>query len=146
MHFHYFVIISPWKRVWPFIWTYLNSNHPRMFCAKCWWNWPSGSREENFLNFVNVFSLFRYYFPLKKGAALHMNKLESPSPKDALCQVWLKLTKRFMRRRWKFMTTTTTDNRQIVIRKAHLSLWLRWAKKALLHGFDLYIYKVLPVL
>ena len=23
--------------------------------------------------------------------ALHLNKLESPSPKNALCQVWLKL-------------------------------------------------------
>ena len=26
-----------------------------------------------------------------KDGALHLNKLESPSPKDALCQVWLKL-------------------------------------------------------
>ena len=29
---------------------------------------------------------------------LHLNKLESPSPKDALCQVWLKLAKWFWRR------------------------------------------------
>ena len=39
------------------------------------------------LNFVNVFSLFLNYPPLEKGGALHLNKLESPSPKDALCQV-----------------------------------------------------------
>ena len=31
---------------------------------------------------------------------LHLNKLESPSPKDALCQVWLKLAKWFWRRRF----------------------------------------------
>ena len=47
----------------------------------------------------------------------------------------------FWRRRWKCeefttmstttpTTTTTTDNGQILIRKAHLSLWLRWAKKS----------------
>ena len=31
------------------------------------------------------------YLPLEKGGTLDLNKLESPSPKDALCQVWLKL-------------------------------------------------------
>ena len=36
--------------------------------------------------------------PLEKGGALHLNKLESPSPKDALCQVWLKLAQWFWRR------------------------------------------------
>ena len=38
--------------------------------------------------FINV---FRNYPPLEKSGALHLNKLESPSPKDALCPVWLKL-------------------------------------------------------
>ena len=36
---------------------------------------------------VKIFSQFRKYLPLEKGGALHLNKLESPSPKDALCQV-----------------------------------------------------------
>ena len=31
---------------------------------------------------------------------LYLNKLESPSSKDALCQIWLKLAKRFWRRRF----------------------------------------------
>ena len=47
---------------------------------------------------------FRYlcnYLPLEKGEALHLNKLESHSPKDALCQVWLKLVQWFWR--WKFL-------------------------------------------
>ena len=37
----------------------------------------------------NVFSLFRYYLILKKGLAPYLNKLESPSPKDAFCQVYV---------------------------------------------------------
>ena len=40
-------IISPWNRAIPFIWTNLNPLHPRMFCAKFGWNWPSGSGEED---------------------------------------------------------------------------------------------------
>ena len=43
MYFHYFVIISPWKRAGPFIWTNLNPLYPRMLCAKFGWNWTSGS-------------------------------------------------------------------------------------------------------
>ena len=34
MYFRYFVMISPWKRAGPFIWTNLNPLHPRMLCAK----------------------------------------------------------------------------------------------------------------
>ena len=42
-------------------------------------------RRRRFIIFVNVFLLFHNYLPLEKGGALHLNKLESPSPKDALC-------------------------------------------------------------
>ena len=52
------------------------------------WFW-----RRRYSNFVDVFSLFHNYLPLEKGGALHLNKLETPSPKDALCQVWLKLIK-----------------------------------------------------
>ena len=52
-----------------------------------------------FLILSMYFSLFPNYLPLEKGGALHLNKLESPSPKDALCQVWLKLAQWFWRRR-----------------------------------------------
>ena len=48
MYFRNFVIISPWKRAGPFIWTNLNPLHPRMLCAKFGWNWLSGSGEEDF--------------------------------------------------------------------------------------------------
>ena len=123
--FRTYFIISPWKRAGPFIWTNLNPLYPRMLCAKFGWNWSSGSGEEDenvknlqtdrqtdvfgwnwlsgfgeedFLNFVNTFSLFSNYLPFEKGGALHLNKLESPLHKDALCQVWLKLARWFWRR------------------------------------------------
>ena len=98
MYFRYFVIISLWKKAGPFFWTNMNPLHPRMLCAKFGWNWPSGSGEEDFLSFVNLFSLFLSYLPLGKGGALHLNKFDSPAPKDALCQVWLKLAQWFWRR------------------------------------------------
>ena len=79
-----------------FIWRNLNPPHSRMLCAKIGWNWLSGSEKE-FFNFVNAFSLFYNYLPLEKGGALHLNKIESPSLKDALWQVWLKLAQWFWR-------------------------------------------------
>ena len=39
----------------------------------------------------------RYYFPLEKAYSLGLNKLESTSPKDDLCQLWLKLAQWFWR-------------------------------------------------
>ena len=72
------------------------------------------------LNIVNVFSRFPNYLPLEKDWALYLNKLESPAPKDALCQVLLKVVQWFWRRTWKCgkfttmrMTMTTTDNQQL---------------------------------
>ena len=59
------------------------------------WFW-----RRRFLNFVNVFSLFGNYLSLEKGGVLYLNNLESPSPEDALFQVWLKLAKWFWRRRF----------------------------------------------
>ena len=83
------------------------------------------------LNFVNIFSLFHNYLPLKMGVALHLNKLESPSSEDALCQFYFKLVLWFWRRRWKCekFTERHTDGGRQAIRKALLSLQLRWAKK-----------------
>ena len=33
MHLRFFVIISPWKKMWPFISTNFNPLHPRRLCA-----------------------------------------------------------------------------------------------------------------
>ena len=69
-----------------------------------------------------IFAICVIISPWKRAGALHLNKLESPSPKDALCQVWLKLAQWFRTRRWKSKRFTdrrtdgrtdsqTTDNR-----------------------------------
>ena len=129
--FPYFIIISLGKGPCPFFLTNLNPLYPRML----WWKLVQWFWRRRCLNFFNVLSLFRSYLPLENAEALHLNKLEFPTSKDALCQVWLKLVQWFCRR-WnceKFMTTVTMDNGQILIRKAHVSLWLRWAKKGYLN-------------
>ena len=43
--------------------------------------------------FLSLSMYFHYLLlsPLRKGRILHLNKLESPSPKNVLCQVRLKL-------------------------------------------------------
>ena len=42
----------------------------------------------------------KYYLLYENWLVLHLNKLESHSPKDALCQISLKLAKRFWRGRF----------------------------------------------
>lgn len=39
---------------------------------------------------LTLFSFFSNHLPVEEGLALQLNKLLSPSPKDALYQVWLK--------------------------------------------------------
>ena len=48
MHFRNFVIISPWKKAGPFIWTNQNHLHLKMICSKFDNNWPTSSGEEDF--------------------------------------------------------------------------------------------------
>ena len=45
-----------------------------------------------------MFLLFRDNVHLRKGVVLHLNKLESPSPKNGLCQVQLNLAQCFWKR------------------------------------------------
>jgi hypothetical protein len=98
-NFYIFVIISPLKRTWPFIWIKSNFLYPRIIPTVFDWIWSSGSGEEdNFLKYFRVLLLFCYYLPLERGNTLHLNKLESPPPKDDLYQVWIKLAQYFLRR------------------------------------------------
>ena len=78
----------------------LESPSPKDALCQVWLKLSQWFWRRRFFNFINVFSLFRNHLLLEKGGALHLNKLESPSPKDALCQVWLKLTQWFWRRRF----------------------------------------------
>ena len=76
----------------------LESTSPNDALCQVWVKLAKWFWRRRFLNFVNVFSLFRHYLPLEKAITLHMNKSEPPSPRDALCQVWLKLDQWFWRR------------------------------------------------
>ena len=79
-HVCYFVIIFPWKRAWPFIWINLTSiRSPRDALCLVWlkmaqWFW------RRFLNFLDVFSLFCYYLPLKKGHSTSLEQTWIPFP------------------------------------------------------------------
>ena len=64
-----------------------------------------------YLTSVYIFSRQRYYLPLEKKAP-RSNKLKSSSNQNALCQVWLKMVKWFMRRTDRQMDWQTTDNTQ----------------------------------
>ena len=72
----------------------------RMLYAKFGLNWSFSYGEEFFKNIFGqyIFAISCLDLPLKKDMTLHLNKLESPSPKDALCQVWLKLACWFWRK------------------------------------------------
>ena len=80
----------PLEKGWALHLNKLKSSSPKRALCQVWLKLVQWFWRRRFLNFVSVFSLFRSYLPLGKGGALHLNKLESPSPKEALCQVWLK--------------------------------------------------------
>jgi hypothetical protein len=86
-HFYIFIIISPFKKTWPFIWTNLNFLYPRIICTKFDWIWPADSGED-FWNFSVHFYSF-LLSPVEKDNPLHLNKLES-SPLRMICakSVW----------------------------------------------------------
>ena len=67
MYIYDFIIISPWKRTWPFILTNLSHRCPILLCEKFVWNWPSGSQEDEFLNSSKYFCYFVIISPLGKG-------------------------------------------------------------------------------
>ena len=69
----------------------IKSHLPKDALCQVWLKLAQWFRRGRFFNFVNVFSLFRDYLPLGKGVVYYLNKLEFPSPKNALGQVWLKL-------------------------------------------------------
>ena len=89
-YFLYFIINSPWKWTGPFNWRNLYQIHLRMLCAKIGQKWSNGSGEEDFQISSNI-SAISLLSSLGKGKALHSNNIESPSLKDVLCQVWLKI-------------------------------------------------------
>ena len=76
----------------------LESHSPQNALWQVWLKSAQWFWRRRFLNFVNLFLLFRYYLPLEKDRALHLNKPDSPSPKDT----WMKLAKWYLRKFLKF--------------------------------------------
>ena len=131
MYFHYFVIISPWKRVGTYNCKNLEFPSPNKDAlCQVWLKLAQRVWRRRFTNFKNVFLLFRYYLPFEKCWALHLKKIESVLPKDALCLVWLKLVKRFWRRRWKYEKFTTTSKTTKTTTDKVWSEKLTWASSS----------------
>ena len=88
----------------------LESSSPRDTLCQVWLKLTQWFWLRRFLKVVDLFSLFPKYLPFGKGVVLHLNKLETPSPRDTLCQVWLKLAqfrwaKNFMTKQRQRQTT-----------------------------------------
>ena len=121
----YFVIISPWKSMGPFLWTKLNSLHPRMLCAKFGSNWPSGSGEKDFLKFYQYIFTLLLVSPLGKRTWSFIWIIKIPITQGCLYQVPLKLAMWLWRRRkmWKVYDNDIcidVYNGQFVIKKSSL--------------------------
>ena len=139
MYFGYFVIISPWKRAVPFIWTNLNPFTQRCFVPSLVEIAPGVSGEGDFL----ISSVYYHHFviisPWKKARPLIWINLNPLHP-GILCVKFgwnwpngsgeedeivksLQTDGRTDER-----TDGKTDDGRQVIRKAHLNFQLRWAK------------------
>jgi hypothetical protein len=103
---------------------------PKDNVYQVWLNLACWFWRRRFLKCFSVFLLFCYYLLLERGNSLHLIKLESPPPKDDLCQVWFKLAQRFWRRsrKCKSLQIDRQTDGQKAIRIVHLRFQLRWAK------------------
>ena len=93
-----------------------------MLCAKFGWKWPSGSAEEEFKSIFIISQLS----PLWEGRGPSFEQTWIPLTKEyfvpSLVEIAVVLEKKSLQ-----TDGQTNDGRQ-VIRKAHLSFQLRWAK------------------
>jgi hypothetical protein len=95
----------------PYVGVYMVLTQKVWLKLACWF-W------RRFFKNFSLFLLFCYYLPLGKGIPFHLKNLNSPPPKDDLCQLWSKLAQWFWRSR-KCKSLQTDGQR--AIRKAHLS-------------------------
>ena len=66
----------------------LFSSNKKCFVPSLFEIGPVILEEKSFKFLWCIFSIF-YYLSLEKGVALYLNKLESHSPKNVLCQIWV---------------------------------------------------------
>jgi hypothetical protein len=96
VYFYFFTIVSPWKRTIPFFWTNFNPFAQEQFVPSLVKIGPMFL--EKIFKWPRPFLLFCNYLPFEEDLALYLNKLEFPSSKDNLYQVWLNLACWFWRR------------------------------------------------
>ena len=101
MYFRYCVIMTPWKKAWPFIWTKFESPSPKTLC-QVWLKSTQWSWSKRFLNFVNDFRYFviispwkrawsfiwTNFDPLQPRIALHLKNLDSLHPRMLCAKKW----------------------------------------------------------
>ena len=118
--FVFLVMVSPWKRAWPFTWTNLNSLHPRMLCLV-----DIGLvvlETKIFNNFVNLVLLFRNCLPFELTWIPFTQGCFVPS----LVEIGPVVLEKRMKM-WKVYRQTyrQMDGQTTMIRKAHFSYQLR---------------------
>ena len=66
-----------------------------------------------------------YFLPLEKDKALHLNKVQSPLLKDALCQVWVKSAQWLWRRRFfNFVNVFSVFRNYLPLEKSYEQTWI----------------------
>ena len=118
MDIFYLIIISPWKRRWPFIWKKFESPSPKDDLCHVWLKLAQWFWRRRLLNFVNVFSLFCNYLPMKKAWPFIWSNLNPLHPRMKLAQwFW---------RRWKcekFLTDRQTNGQRTTARWSEKLTW-----------------------
>ena len=132
MYFPYLAVISPLKRVWPFIWTNLNTLHLGMLCPNFILNRPCCSGEDFWMPFM-YFHNIAIISTWKGSSLLHLMSTGLKCFVSSLVVIGPVILKvKF--KLWKVHDNNNEDNynsRQILIRKARLSLQLRRAKNGI---------------
>ena len=80
MYSSYFIIIPPWKRAGPIVWTNLSPLHLKMLCAKLDEIGPVVLEKKIFFYFVNVFLLFRIISSWKRAGLFIWTNLDPLYP------------------------------------------------------------------
>ena len=138
MYFFYFAIISTLRRAWPFIWTNLIPLHSRLLCAKLV-EVGSVVLKKSFKSFQCIF-IISQLSPLWERCGPSFAKTWIPFTQvcyvPSLVEIGLVVLEKM--KIWKVYRRTDgwtdrrkdrqTDNGRQVIRKAHWSFQLSWAK------------------
>ena len=86
----YWVIFSPWKKTWPYIWLSFNPHQPWMLLSS-FIQFGSVVLEKKFSKFLQHIFAFWLLFSLGEGRDLSFEQTWNLYTQKCLYQVWLKL-------------------------------------------------------